>query len=325
MPIVLDLADGFKSLLDEFNRLSPEAKKMSVAAGILVGALGPLLTVLGSILTIVATLSIKIIAITTAIAALVLGILYLVDNFEAFEERVNFDFLFNSIIEGVAMTLRGFGHLITGYNKLIDKLGGGKLGFLKASNEFDKLALNIEKALITTDDYEHDFDDFTEFMDKQGGKLKNILGDISDSLNLGGGGSGSGFGGKQTMPESGTAPVTDAPIQNNPLQNILDSVKFFNEQESLIKVPLYKEGFSSEVDEFTNLMGNISTIQEQLSQNFMSFGNVLQSTFAQALQSSDGFFKSFVEGSKRAMSALLAQLAATLALNALLGGSKLGG
>ena len=127
-----------------------------------------------------------------------------------------------------------------------------------------------------------------------------------------------------SLPKSGTAPITDAPIQNDPLKNILDSVKSLNKQDSLITVPLFKKGLSVEVDEFSNLMSNISTIQEELSQSFNSFGNVLQGTFAQALQSSDGFFKSFVEGSKKAMTALLAQLAATLALNALLGGFGFG-
>ena len=74
------------------------------------------------------------------------------------------------------------------------------------------------------------------------------------------------------------------------------------------------------VEEFHNL----NSITDEMNSSFDSFGNVLQGTFAQALQSSDGFFKTFVEGSKRAMSALLAQLAATAALNALLGGGKFG-
>lgn len=323
LPIVIDLGNQLKSFLEGFAKLDPEVKKMIVTVGILAGALGPFLIVLGSIVTIVATLNIKIIAITTAIAALALGILYLVDNFDAFKERVNFDFLFNSIIEGVAMSLRGFGHLITGYNKLIDKLGGGKLDFLKASNEFDKLALNIEKALITTDDYEHDFDDFTTFMDKQGKKLKKLLGDISDSLNLGGPTKDPSKE-KTSTGQGIPGPLDESFFNNDPLQNILDSVNFLNKEESLIKVPLHNLT-DEEFKRFTDHLSKIKDVQEEVGQSFQSFGNVLQGVFAQALQSSDGFFKSFVEGSKRAMSALLAQLAATFALNALLGGTGLGG
>jgi len=186
IPIVIDLGNQFKTLLQGFKSLSPEAKKLIITVGILAGALGPLLIVLGSVVTIVATLNIKLIAIVAAISALGLGIVFLVDNFEAFKERVNFDFLFNSIIKGVSMTLKGFGHLITGYNKLIDKLGGGKLGILKASNEFDKLAENVEKALIETDDYKHDFEDFTTFMGRQGDRLKKFLKGVGESLGVGG-------------------------------------------------------------------------------------------------------------------------------------------
>ena len=78
------------------------------------------------------------------------------------------------------------------------------------------------------------------------------------------------------------------------------------------------------VEDFEESLSGFDIVGNELSRSFESFGNVLQGTFAQALQSSDGFFKSFVEGSKRAMSALMAQLAATLALNALLGGSYFG-
>lgn len=79
------------------------------------------------------------------------------------------------------------------------------------------------------------------------------------------------------------------------------------------------------VENFEESISGFDIVANDLSRSFVSFGNILQGTFAQALQSSDGFFKTFVAGAKMAMSALMAQLAATLALNALLGGSKLGG
>ena len=52
--------------------------------------------------------------------------------------------------------------------------------------------------------------------------------------------------------------------------------------------------------------------------SFMSFGNVIQGVFAQSLQSSEGFFKSFIEGSKKAFQALMSQIAAMLAMKAIL-------
>ena len=78
------------------------------------------------------------------------------------------------------------------------------------------------------------------------------------------------------------------------------------------------------VENFEESLSGFDIVGNELTNSFESFGNVLQGTFAQALQSSDGFFKTFVAGAKQAMSALLAQLAATAALNALLGGGKFG-
>jgi len=317
IPIVIKLADKINNLLTAFSTLSQETKETALGITLLVGAVGPMLIVLGSLTTILAGISLVAIKVTAAIVALAVSIAYVVDNFEAFKERLTLDFLWNSIIMGVQSTLRAFGSLIDGYNKLIEKIGGEKLDFLKASNEFEKLALNLESAIIATGEYEHEFKGFGESM---GNTIDKILPKFREFFKaIQGGG-----GGKVTTKKNNLGPVVSDPTPFDPLKNILDSVNFLNQEESLITIPLFKKGYSVEVDEFSNLMGNITTIQEQLSQSFQSFGNVLQGTFAQALQSSDGFFKSFVAGAKRAMSALMAQLAATLALNAALGGSKFG-
>jgi hypothetical protein len=71
-------------------------------------------------------------------------------------------------------------------------------------------------------------------------------------------------------------------------------------------------------------LNNLQDVTKDVQQTFKSFGNVFQSVFAQALQSQEGFFKSFVEGTKRALKALAAQIASILILNALLGGTGLG-
>ena len=78
------------------------------------------------------------------------------------------------------------------------------------------------------------------------------------------------------------------------------------------------------VENFEESISSFDIVANDLSRSFVSFGNILQGTFAQALQSSDGFFKTFVAGAKMALSSLMAQLAATAALNALLGGTGIG-
>jgi hypothetical protein len=172
IPIVIKLADKINNLLTAFSKLSKETKETALGITLLVGAVGPMLIVLGSLTTILAGISLVAIKVTAAIVALAVGIAYVVDNFEAFKERLTLDFLWNSIIMGVQSTLRAFGSLIDGYNELIDKIGGEKLDFLKASNEFEKLALNLESAIIATGEYEHDFKSFGESM---GNTIDKIL------------------------------------------------------------------------------------------------------------------------------------------------------
>ncbi len=78
------------------------------------------------------------------------------------------------------------------------------------------------------------------------------------------------------------------------------------------------------IEEFEESLSGMDIVANEITLTFKSFGNVFQSVFAQALQSQEGFFKSFVEGTKRALKALAAQIASMLILNALLGGTSLG-
>ena len=69
-------------------------------------------------------------------------------------------------------------------------------------------------------------------------------------------------------------------------------------------------------------LGDVITQTEVLAGNikgaFMSFGQTLQGVFAQALQSSDGFFSAIVDGAKKAFQALVAQLIAMIAIRGIL-------
>ena len=62
----------------------------------------------------------------------------------------------------------------------------------------------------------------------------------------------------------------------------------------------------------------LQDVTKDVQQTFGSFGNVLEGVFAQALQSTDGFFTTFVDGAKQAFKALMAQLAAMIAMKAIL-------
>jgi len=218
LPIVIDLGNQFKTLLEGFKNLSPEVKKMVITVGILAGALGPLLIVLGSIVTIVATLSIKFIAIAAAIAALGLGIVFVVDNWEAFIERFkNIDWWRNTLLEMIALLIEfnPITLLNDAFNEFLKFIGVAQI-----PNPFQNTADFFRDMKVEIDDFENEFDDFGTFIEKQGKKIKKALKGVGESLGVGGVPSG------VSTQKSGTAPVKDAPIQNNPLQNILESVNF---------------------------------------------------------------------------------------------------
>jgi hypothetical protein len=98
----------------------------------------------------------------------------------------------------------------------------------------------------------------------------------------------------------------------------VEPIKALNVELKLLKT------LTPVIEEFEESLSGMDIVANEITQSFQSFGNIFQSVFAQALQSQEGFFKSFVEGTKRATKALLAQLAATAALNAIIGGLGIG-
>jgi len=109
--------------------------------------------------------------------------------------------------------------------------------------------------------------------------------------------------------------------------NFADAIRVFGElDESDLDIgeeeELEEMGFDTAkvVERFNQLQAVTKDVQ----QTFGSFGNVLEGVFAQALQSTDGFFTTFVDGAKQAFKALMAQLAAMIAMKAILSAFGIG-
>ena len=127
--------------------------------------------------------------------------------------------------------------------------------------------------------------------------------------------------------QSGVLGNKPKPVKTKPTERTPDANFSFNFIEPIkaTNVELKKLGELTPVlEEFEEGLSSMDIVANDINQSFMSFGNVIQGVFAQALQSQEGFFKSFLEGAKQALKAMLAQIAAMLILNALLGGTGLG-
>ena len=319
LPMLVKLAEGLKSIMTAFSNLSPEGKRLTVVIGILVAGIGPMLTLFGSlsivfskIVAVVGVLSIKFIAIAAAVSSLALGVLYVVDNWEAFKERFTDIGWWKNALISMIQTLVEYNpvsSLIKGFNSILEFFGKNPL-----PNPFEKMADGLEELKVDTKDYENDFQDFGTFITNQGKKIKNVLSGIGDAFNIGAP-IGGGGGETQLGPLYNAAPFKMPKFDINQFipSPIIDRPAF----SLIVKT-------DEEVKALRESLENLQSVQDSVSQSFESFGGALQQAFATALTSQDGFFKSFVENAKRALTQIAAQIAAMAVLNALLGGLGIG-
>lgn len=141
-------------------------------------------------------------------------------------------------------------------------------------------------------------------------------------------------------------------MKNNPLfdvnnyekveKKVEDVVKKFREVASIQPIAISPiqatEGQTSAAPQFATdgsyfeqmqeniiITQNLLTLNDSLTESYQTFGGAIEQAFSSALVSQEGFFKSFIDFSKRALKQILAQIAAMAILNALLGGTRLGG
>jgi len=78
------------------------------------------------------------------------------------------------------------------------------------------------------------------------------------------------------------------------------------------------------VEDFEDSLSGIDLAVQEMNSIFGQFGSSIQGAFVTALQSTDGFFVSLIDGIKRAVNEMLSLLLVTAIFNALLGGTGMG-
>jgi len=175
LPIVKKLTE----LTQKFTSLDGETKKTIVTVAGIAAAIGPLLLIVAGATSAFGFLSSAIgflvSPIGLAIAALVvlpIALKYIIDNWEAFAERLgDWSWWRNAIIQVLQWTLKynPFSVILEGAQGLYDFLG------IEAEvyNPFDELAESLEDLKVETKDYEHEFGDVMDSI-KDGMKNLNI-------------------------------------------------------------------------------------------------------------------------------------------------------
>ncbi len=276
-----------KSLADTLSGTSKETKESIVKFGALTAIIGPILIILAKLVTAFATLrSFFLLKLLPALKFV----------FLAFKNLTPQGRIISLVIAAAGILISNWDKVVGVYdrvkNKILELVGAKKqLGDAEDSN-----GLDFSNQNITPD--------------------TSIIGDMRS--------------GKAINPVTGKPFFTPKPKDPDPDPKPTRPTSKFSDLDFIDPAPikLITQNFDELRDkvelakvEMVDL-GNVITQTEVLAANikgaFMSFGQTMQGVFAQALQSSDGFFTAIVDGAKKAFQALVAQLIAMIAIKGIL-------
>ncbi len=276
-----------KSLADTLSGTSKETKESIVKFGALTAIIGPILIILAKLVTAFATLkSFFLLKLLPALKFV----------FLAFKNLTPQGRIISLVIAAAGILISNWDKVVGVYdrvkNKILELVGAKKqLGDAEDSN-----GLDFSNQNITPD--------------------TSIIGDMRS--------------GKAINPVTGKPFFTPKPKDLDPDPKQTRPTSKFSDLDFIDPAPikLITQNFDELRDkvelakvEMVDL-GNVITQTEVLAANikgaFMSFGQTMQGVFAQALQSSDGFFTAIVDGAKKAFQALVAQLIAMIAIKGIL-------
>ena len=168
LPVAQKILTWARDFLDNIRKMNPVLKQNILNFTLLVAAIGPLLSISGSLIKIFSNLFSKTGIIVMGLAAMVAGFMYVLENYEAFKERLSdWTWWKNALITAAQQMVLIF---------------GGPLA----------KALGITDAVMSmqkdTKKYKHEFTTFVDAIKNQATDLAEALGFLSNPFQLGGGG-----------------------------------------------------------------------------------------------------------------------------------------
>jgi len=290
------LKAGLLSLIEFLRNLTTEQKKTTLKVAAFVAVIGPLLMILGSIITSVSS---------------VLG---------AFGKlRL---FFMRSLLPIIKLLIKGFmnltpqGRIISGVllaaSYLVTNWGKVKKGF-------DDLIESAQKLLTKLGLLEKKEDLALDFSVQEGEVL------TVEELRR----RAAGRQGVKIVPKKQVSPEEEERKRQMAIDKLAASQLKFAEAIKITSVELkeVKNDFATLepiVEEFEESVSGIDLAVQEMNSIFGQFGSSIQGAFVTALQSTDGFFVSLIDGIKRAVNEMLSLLLVTAIFNALLGGTGMG-
>lgn len=277
-----------KSLADTLSGTSTETKESIVKFGALTAIIGPILIVLGALVKAFGTLRAFFMLRLLPIITLV---------FNAFKALTPAGRIIGAVIFAAGLIIKHWDKVVGVYDKVKEAILG-VLGAKKDLNKEESKGLNFDNQNITPD--------LSIIGDMRSGKAVNPV-------------TGQSF---FTPPPPPPPPAAKRP-EGLKMVDGLDFKKIDPKPIQLLSVEFKHLAKNFELasvkgQDFSHIITSTQQMAANMQSAFMSFGQTIQGVFAQALQSSDGFFKSIVDGAKQAFQALVAQLIAMVAIKAIL-------
>ena len=170
LPVAQKILQWAKGFVASLSNMDPILKTNIANITLLAAALGPLLSISGSLIKVFATLFSRSGIIVMGLAAIVAGFIFVVENYEAFKERLSdWTWWRNALVEAAA--------------DFVDLLGGRMGGAFGISD-------SIRDFKVQSKDYKHEFGSFADAIKNQAKDLAEAMGFLSNPFSLGGEGGG---------------------------------------------------------------------------------------------------------------------------------------
>ena len=291
LPLAKDLVSGLRDLAKFTNRFSSEQRTAALQTAGFAAVLGPIITVAGKMITAFSKLRLFF------LGSLLPALINIGKALVALTPQ-------GKIIAGVILAAQG---IYTYWNDL--------------TTVFDNVKTSIEGLLEKLGLLKKEEDIALDFsIQDQSGQVFTI-----EELRR----RTAAFKGTKIVPKKQVSPEEAERQRQMGIDKLEASQLQFAESIKVTSVALkeVKNDFATLqpiVEEFEESVSGIDLAVQEMNSIFGQFGSSIQGAFVTALQSTDGFFVSLIDGIKRAVNEMLSLLLVTAIFNALLGGTGMG-
>ena len=253
LPVAQKILQWAKGFVASLTNMDPVLKTNIANFALLAAAIGPLLSISGSLIKVFARLFSRSGLIVMGLAAIVAGFAFVVENYEAFKERLSdWTWWRNALVDAAA--------------DFVDLLGGRMGGAFGISDK-------IRDLKVDSKEYIHEFGSFADAIKNQAKDLAEAMGFLSNPFSLGGGG-----GGANGRGDDGGIPFLSA-INPQKFIGPLNQVG-----ETIAELTQKQKQFNAAMGMFENIMTSAMTSAAYSTEGFFkSFMNNIKIAIKQLL------------------------------------------